>query len=175
MTTHYALSETHRHNQVLLPYIHIYYFLLTHKCHGEFYVWLSGAPQPGNSRKSCASLVAAIFVPSISQMTLPRGPGSTRHGRGMVYGSGKLARFWKYALTGTGQNSSGGNMGCVSCQRGSGRRRRRSKRPRIVRLGRKIMRGRGMTRTRSVTVTMPSGKSVTRSRGYSRHLGPQSM
>lgn len=35
-------------------------------------------------------------------MALPRGPGSSRHGRGLVSGSGKYAKFWKYVLTGRG-------------------------------------------------------------------------
>ena len=106
-------------------------------------------------------------------MTLPRGPGSSRHGRGLVSGAGKVAKLWKYALTGTGHYSSGSSMrgGCATC--GGRPKRRRAKKARIIRLGR--FRGTGMSRTRSVTVTMPSGKSVTRSRGYSRALGPQQV
>ena len=38
-------------------------------------------------------------------MALPRGPGSSRHGRGLVSGSGKIGRFWKYVLTGKGVKS----------------------------------------------------------------------
>jgi hypothetical protein len=107
----------------------------------------------------------------IFQMTLPRGPGSTRHGRGLVSGSGKLGNFWKYALTGTGHYSSGSIMRGGTCRpcRGSGKRRR-SRRKRTVRLGR-FLKGHGVKRIRETTRTRPDGTTITRSTGFQRSLG----